>query len=141
MCCKIPFIARSAWTAIPQNMIARRLLPLLGHKAGPSVKRLPAPVDLPEAIAFLGVGVANGDVAAGLHLVGDRAAVLLVEQPFQRLIAEEKLIAYPYDGFWAPMDTLKDKQLLDSLVENGRAPWALWEPLDAPSGEPVSVIT
>jgi glucose-1-phosphate cytidylyltransferase len=65
----------------------------------------------------------------------------LVEEPFQRLIAEEKLIAYPYEGFWAPMDTLKDKQLLDSLVENGRAPWALWEPLDAPSGEPVSVIT
>ena len=59
----------------------------------------------------------------------------LVEEPFQRLIAEEKLIAFPYEGFWAPMDTLKDKQNLDSLVELGRPPWEVWEP----DGEDVSV--
>ena len=51
----------------------------------------------------------------------------LVEEPFERLIAEEKLIAFPYDGFWAPMDTLKDKQSLDLLVETGPAPWERWE--------------
>lgn len=51
----------------------------------------------------------------------------LVEEPFRRLIAEEKLIAYPYEGFWAPMDTLKDKQNLDALVESGRPPWEVWE--------------
>jgi glucose-1-phosphate cytidylyltransferase len=51
----------------------------------------------------------------------------LVEEPFQRLIEEEKLITFPYHGFWAPMDTLKDKQTLDSLLESGRAPWAVWE--------------
>jgi glucose-1-phosphate cytidylyltransferase len=48
----------------------------------------------------------------------------LVDEPFQRLIADEKLIAYPYDGYWAPMDTLKDKQTLDALAESGRAPWS-----------------
>jgi glucose-1-phosphate cytidylyltransferase len=47
----------------------------------------------------------------------------LVEEPFQRLIEEGELIAYRYDGFWEPMDTMKDKQRLDSLVESGRAPW------------------
>jgi glucose-1-phosphate cytidylyltransferase len=47
----------------------------------------------------------------------------LVEAPFQRLIAEKKLIAYPYDGFWAPMDTLKDKNELETLLEAGQAPW------------------
>jgi glucose-1-phosphate cytidylyltransferase len=52
----------------------------------------------------------------------------LVEQPFGRLIEREQLLAYPYDGFWAPMDTLKDKQRLESLWESGRAPWRL----DAP---------
>jgi glucose-1-phosphate cytidylyltransferase len=52
----------------------------------------------------------------------------LVERPFERLIEREQLLAYPYDGFWAPMDTLKDKQRLDSLWESGRAPWRL----DAP---------
>jgi glucose-1-phosphate cytidylyltransferase len=47
----------------------------------------------------------------------------LVEEPFRRLIAEGKLLAYPYDGFWAPMDTLKEKHNLDVLLESGRAPW------------------
>ncbi len=65
----------------------------------------------------------------------------LVEEPFQRLIAEEKLIAYPYHGFWAPMDTLKDKQNLDALVESGRAPWALWEVDGDGATEPVTAET
>ena len=51
----------------------------------------------------------------------------LVDEPFQRLIAEQKLMAYPYEGFWAPMDTLKEKQHLDGLLESGQAPWARWE--------------
>ena len=51
----------------------------------------------------------------------------LVEEPFQRLIAEGQLMAYPYDGFWAAMDTLKEKQHLDGLLETGQAPWARWE--------------
>jgi glucose-1-phosphate cytidylyltransferase len=51
----------------------------------------------------------------------------LVDEPFQRLIAEQKLMAYPYEGFWAAMDTLKEKQHLDGLLESGQAPWARWE--------------
>jgi glucose-1-phosphate cytidylyltransferase len=51
----------------------------------------------------------------------------LVEEPFQRLIADRQLMAYPYDGFWAAMDTLKEKQHLDGLLETGQAPWARWE--------------
>ncbi len=47
----------------------------------------------------------------------------LVEEPFTRLIERRELLAYPYDGFWEPMDTIKDKQKLDALVERGRAPW------------------
>jgi glucose-1-phosphate cytidylyltransferase len=47
----------------------------------------------------------------------------LVEEPFRRLIDEGKLQVYPYDGFWAPMDTLKDKHVLESLLEAGNAPW------------------
>ena len=47
----------------------------------------------------------------------------LVEEPFQRLIEQEELIAYPYEGFWEPMDTIKDKQRLDALYESGTAPW------------------
>ncbi len=50
----------------------------------------------------------------------------LVVEPFQRLIAERKLITYPYDGFWLPMDTAKDKRKLDDLNESGNPPWYVW---------------
>jgi len=49
----------------------------------------------------------------------------LIEEPFGRLIERRELVAYPYDGFWAPLDTLKDKHNLEALVESGRPPWAL----------------
>ena len=51
----------------------------------------------------------------------------LVEEPFRRLIAEEQLMVYPYDGFWACMDTFKEKQHLDELYTRGSAPWEVWK--------------
>jgi glucose-1-phosphate cytidylyltransferase len=50
----------------------------------------------------------------------------LVHEPFQRLIAMNRLIAHRYEGFWAPMDTLKDRQTLQMLAESGTPPWAVW---------------
>lgn len=50
----------------------------------------------------------------------------LVIEPFQRLIGDKQLAAYEYDGFFAAMDTFKDKQQLDSLYESGRPPWEIW---------------
>lgn len=50
----------------------------------------------------------------------------LVEQPFQRLIEERQLLTYRHDGFWACMDTFKEKQELEDIFAAGRAPWALW---------------
>ena len=50
----------------------------------------------------------------------------LVEEPLHRLMAKDQVLAQRHDGFWAPMDTLKDKQWLESLHENGEAPWQLW---------------
>jgi glucose-1-phosphate cytidylyltransferase len=47
----------------------------------------------------------------------------LVVEPFARLIEEQELLAYRYEGFWEPMDTIKDKQRLDSLAESSQAPW------------------
>lgn len=51
----------------------------------------------------------------------------LVEQPFRRLAQQKQLIGYPYDGFWASMDTIKDKQQLETLYAAGAAPWELWK--------------
>lgn len=51
----------------------------------------------------------------------------MVEKPFQRLIKEKKLSAYPYSGFWTAMDTFKDKQLLDDMHARGEKPWEVWK--------------
>jgi glucose-1-phosphate cytidylyltransferase len=50
----------------------------------------------------------------------------LVEEPFQRLIGEGKLMAYPHEGFWASMDTFKEKQDLEDMFGRGKAAWAVW---------------
>ena len=50
----------------------------------------------------------------------------LVVEPFQRLIGEQQLVAYNYDGFWVPMDTAKDKKRLDDFYDSGKAPWFVW---------------
>jgi glucose-1-phosphate cytidylyltransferase len=52
----------------------------------------------------------------------------LVEAPFHRLISEKQLVAFPYDGFWACMDTFKEKQHLEDLHATGHAPWQVWDP-------------
>jgi glucose-1-phosphate cytidylyltransferase len=51
----------------------------------------------------------------------------LVEQPFQRLIKHQQLVTFPHEGFWAPMDTLRERQELESLFARGQAPWAIWQ--------------
>lgn len=51
----------------------------------------------------------------------------LVYEPFQRLIAQKRLLTYPYTGFWASMDTLKEKQQLEEMYANGTAPWQVWK--------------
>lgn len=56
----------------------------------------------------------------------------LVNEPFRRLIDENQLMTHKYTGFWACLDTLKDKQQLDDLYMQGDAAWELWKP------EPVS---
>ena len=50
----------------------------------------------------------------------------LVEQPFGRLIAKKKLIAFPHTGYWQSMDTFKDKISFDRAYARGDAPWEVW---------------
>jgi glucose-1-phosphate cytidylyltransferase len=57
----------------------------------------------------------------------------LVFEPFERLIAARELLAYPYDGFWRNMDTFKDQQHLEALLESGAAPWQVWRAGRAPA--------
>jgi glucose-1-phosphate cytidylyltransferase len=50
----------------------------------------------------------------------------LVEQPFQRLIKERKLLTHRYAGFWQAMDTFKDKITFDRMAAKGECPWMVW---------------
>jgi glucose-1-phosphate cytidylyltransferase len=64
-----------------------------------------------------------------------RAGEELVVEPFRRLIEEKQLAAFEYNGFFAAMDTFKDKQQLDDLYETGQPPWEVWKP---PNGDAVA---
>ncbi|MBC8108520.1 MAG: glucose-1-phosphate cytidylyltransferase [Anaerolineae bacterium] len=50
----------------------------------------------------------------------------LVLAPFQRLMQKRQLTAFQHKGFWACMDTYKEKQMLDELHARGNAPWHVW---------------
>jgi glucose-1-phosphate cytidylyltransferase len=54
-----------------------------------------------------------------------RSGEELVLEPFNRLIQDQQLMAYRYEGFWRAMDTLRDRQLLEEMVERGEMPWRL----------------
>ena len=89
----------------------------------------------------------NGSLVSGIHAINNGTVRInggffifkkrifdyigekeeLVNGPFQRLVEEKQLIGYPYDGFWASMDTFKDKQELENLCTGGVAPWEVWK--------------
>jgi len=50
----------------------------------------------------------------------------LVEKPFARLIEKKQLATYKHEGFWAAMDTFKDKITYDRMEAQGKCPWMLW---------------
>ena len=45
----------------------------------------------------------------------------------EQLAAAGQLAAWRHDGFWQPMDTLRDKQQLTAMWESGKAPWKVWD--------------
>jgi len=59
----------------------------------------------------------------------------LVNEPFQRLIKKRELISYKHDGFWASLDTYKDKQRLDDLASKNASSWEIWNRTKNESGE------
>ena len=59
------------------------------------------------------------------RIAGD--AVTFEAEPLESLAREGQLMARPHDGFWAAMDTLRDKNHLESLWASGQAPWRIWK--------------
>jgi glucose-1-phosphate cytidylyltransferase len=60
----------------------------------------------------------------GDYIEGD--ATVWEREPMERLAADGQLSVYFHNGFWQPMDTLRDKRHLEELWDEGRAPWKSW---------------
>jgi glucose-1-phosphate cytidylyltransferase len=57
-------------------------------------------------------------------IAGDATA--FEREPVQHLTRDGQLAAYSHEGFWQPMDTLREKLTLNALWDTGNAPWKLW---------------
>jgi glucose-1-phosphate cytidylyltransferase len=58
------------------------------------------------------------------YLSGD--STILEREPLEQLAADQQLVAFRHTGFWQPMDTLREKEFLESLWASGKAPWKVW---------------
>lgn len=56
----------------------------------------------------------------------DGDATLLERGPLERLAESEQLMVFRHEGFWQPMDTVREKQFLEELWQKGQAPWRTW---------------
>ena len=59
------------------------------------------------------------------YIEGD--STIFERTPMENLAKNNQLVAYKHDGFWQPMDTMRDKEQLEDLWKNDKAPWKLWE--------------
>lgn len=58
------------------------------------------------------------------YIEGDHE--MLERAPLEKVTAAGQLMAFKHDGFWQPMDTLREKQMLEKLWNDGNAPWKVW---------------
>jgi glucose-1-phosphate cytidylyltransferase len=58
--------------------------------------------------------------------LNDREDLVFEQQPMRRLVADGQMMVHEHDGFWQPMDTHREYQLLNGLFETGTAPWVVW---------------
>ena len=52
----------------------------------------------------------------------------LVEDTLIRLVAQRRVLAYTYKGYWSPADTVKERALLEEMYQRGNCPWMIWDP-------------
>lgn len=58
--------------------------------------------------------------------LNDDEGLVFEQQPISSLVGDQQLMVFEHDGFWQPMDTSREYQLLNSLYEKGDAPWVRW---------------
>lgn len=88
-----------------------------------------------EVTSFMEKSAVDAGVINGGFFVLDPKALDAIDdenmmwesEPIRKLAAARELHAYRHDGFWSPMDTIRDKELLEKLWSTGNAPWRIWE--------------
>ena len=75
----------------------------------------------------------GGMINGGFFVLSPRVIDLIPDdesvwerEPLETLASRGELAAYEHDGFWQPMDTLRDKNHLEELWQSGKAPWKVW---------------
>jgi glucose-1-phosphate cytidylyltransferase len=58
--------------------------------------------------------------------LSDGDGTIFERAPLERLAADRQLTAFRHEGFWQPLDTLRDKNQLEAMWAEGRAPWRVW---------------
>ncbi|MCI0413620.1 glucose-1-phosphate cytidylyltransferase [bacterium] len=58
------------------------------------------------------------------YIAGDETS--FEREPMEHIARDQQMMAFRHDGFWQPVDTLREKELLDHLWESGNAPWKIW---------------
>ena len=61
------------------------------------------------------------------YIPADSNNIMWERAPLQNIAKDGQLHAYKHDGFWHPMDMLKDKEDLNKLWQSGKAPWMVWD--------------
>ena len=94
-------------------------------KLGANGNRIPSFKEKPEGD---GAWVNSGFfvLEPGVMEYIDDESISWEKQPMEGLAAEGELAAFRHEGFWQPMDTLHDKNVLEDLWQNGQAPWKVW---------------
>ncbi|MCX6238358.1 MAG: glucose-1-phosphate cytidylyltransferase [Bacteroidia bacterium] len=65
-------------------------------------------------------------INAGFFVCPTGEHIIFEREPLERLARDGQLYTFKHDGFWKPMDTQRDKNLLEDLIEKGKAPWIRW---------------
>ena len=58
--------------------------------------------------------------------LNDDESLVFEQQPLEKLALDGQLNAYKHTGFWQPMDTMRDKNVLNELWKKQKAPWKKW---------------
>jgi glucose-1-phosphate cytidylyltransferase len=79
--------------------------------------------------------VSEGRISGGFFVcrkeifryLSGRKDLVFEQEPIQNLVRRKQVMMYKHDGFWQPMDTYRDYQYLNDLVEKKKAPWITWK--------------